>query len=338
MMMRITNKRKFSLVSLGCTVILTLVIFRFVWGSGEILKTGDIEIIQGEKAADVWRALVNEGYADRTIPWKYYGRNNNAASKIQAGVYHVEAGESVPNVMKRFVLGETKLNEQSVTFPEGFTEHQVAARVADRQGSTAAAFLHEIQPSIYAEKFLFLSGLPVNRTLEGYLFPDTYRIGKDDTPKDVIVRMLGNFDKKVTQELREEVRAQHRTLDEIIIMASIIEKEVRNTGDMALVSGILWKRFDTDEGLYTDATLEYIVNKNGALTVQDLATDSPYNTRKYRGLPPGPISNPGLSAILATIRPEQSDYFYYLTTKDGQTIFAKTNDEHNRNKAKYLHS
>lgn len=336
-MMRITDKRKFSLVSLGGAIILVLILFRFVWGSGEILKSGDIEIIQGEKAADVWRALVNEGYADRTIPWKYYGRNNNAASKIQAGIYHVEAGESVPDVIKRFVLGETKSNEQSVTFPEGFTQHQVAARVADRQGSTAAAFLDETKPSMYAEKFLFLSGLSLNRTLEGYLFPDTYRIGKDDTPKDVIVRMLRNFDTKVTQELREEARVQHRTLDEIIIMASIIEKEVGNTGDMALVSGILWKRFDANEGLYADATLEYIVNKNGELTVQDLAMDSPYNTRKYRGLPPSPICNPGLSAIIAAIRPQQSDYFYYLTTKDGQTIFSTTNDEHNRNKTKYLH-
>jgi UPF0755 protein len=148
--------------------------------------------------------------------------------------------------------------------------------------------------------------------------------------------MLGNFDRKMTQELRDEIAQQKRTIDDVVIMASIIEKEVQSVGDMALVSGVLWKRIDANEGLYADATLEYIVNKDGELTAQDLAKDTPYNTRKYRGLPPGPISNPGMSAIIAAIRPQTSDYYYYLTTKDGETVFAKTNDEHNRNKAKYL--
>ncbi len=335
-MISITNKKKFSVISLVFLGIVALGIFRLVWGSGEIQKTGDVEIAQGVKAADVWRMLVNEGYSDRTIPWKYHGRENNAAAKIQAGIYHLEQGEKVALVLSRFVRGETKSDEQSVTFPEGFTENQVAARVADRQGITVKEFLQEVAPAQFAERFQFLTDLPKGRTLEGYLFPDTYRLAKNDAPEDIIVRMLANFNTKVTQELRDEAAQQKRTLDEIIIMASIIEKEVQSKDDMALVSGVLWKRIDNNEGLYTDATLEYIVNKDGELTVQDLAKDTPYNTRKYRGLPPGPISNPGLSAILAAIRPQKSDYYYYLTTKEGETVFAKTNDEHNRNKAKYL--
>src|SRR3989344_9634867 len=334
-MIAITNKKKF-IVNIFIVVIIALVAFRLVWGSGEIQKAGDIEIAQGAKAADVWRMLVNEGYSDRTIPWKYFGRDDNAAAKIQAGTYHLEQGEKVSLVLSRFVRGETKSNEQSVTFPEGFTEKQIAARIADRQGVVVKDFLQESTPAHFAEKFPFLLNLSKSRTLEGYLFPDTYRLAKDDVPKDVIVRMLANFNAKVTQELRDEAKAQNRTLDEIVIMASIIEKEVQSAEDMALVSGVLWKRIDDNEGLYADATLEYIVNKDGELTVGDLLKDTPYNTRKYRGFPPGPISNPGLSAILAAIRPQKSDYYYYLTTKEGKTIFAKTNDEHNRNKAKYL--
>lgn len=334
-MITITNKKKFVLNIVGLCIII-FIIFRLVWGSGEIKKTGDIEITQGEKAADIWRMLVNDGYADRTIPWKYYGRNNNNAEKIQAGIYHIEQGEHVAAVLERFVRGEVNSNEQSVTFPEGFTEAQVAARVADRQGIISAEFLQEAKPSLYTDKFSFLVALPKNRTLEGYLFPDTYRIAKDDTPKDVIVRMLANFDKKVPQELRDEAKQQKRTLDDVIIMASIIEKEVPHPQDMATVAGIFWKRLDEGQGLYADSTIRYALKKSDELTVQDLATDSPYNTRKYKGLPPGPISNPGLSAILAAIRPEKSDYYYYLTDKDGNTIFAKTNDEHNRNKVKYL--
>lgn len=335
-MITITNKKKFSAVVCIGIALIVYILFRFIWGSGEIRKTGDIQIAQGEKATDVWRMLVNEGYSDRTIPWKYYGRNNNNATKIQAGEYRVEAGENISVVLDRFVRGEANKNEQSVTFPEGFTEAQVATRAADRQGTTAKEFLQYATPSVYKEKFSFLATLAKTRTLEGYLFPDTYRIAKDDTSKDVIVRMLANFDKKVTPELREEAKTQHRTLDQIVIMASIIEKEVPHPQDMPIVAGIFWKRLDEGQGMYADSTIRYALKNSDELTVQDLATDSPYNTRRYKGLPPGPISNPGISAILAAIRPQATDYYYYLTDKNDTAIYAKTNEEHNRNKVKYL--
>jgi UPF0755 protein len=335
-MVAVTNSKKFTLVLLLTLVVVGLILFRMAWGSGTIKKTGDIEIAHGDTAAQIWRSLVEEGYSDRTIPWKYYGRADNAAAKIQAGTYHVEKGEKISQVVQRFARGDVQTNEFSVTFPEGFTLSQVAARYADRTGKTPQSFLDDAKVDKYAERFSFLKDVPKGRSLEGYLFPDTYRITADDTAEDVILRMLGNFDRKVSKEVRDEALKTGRTLDEIMNMASIIEKEVRNEKDMAMVSGILWKRVDDKEGLYADATLEYIVEKNGNLTAQDLALDTPYNTRKYRGLPPTPIDNPGLNAILAAMHPEKSDYYYYLTAKDGTTVFAKTNDEHNRNKVKYL--
>lgn len=335
-MISITSPKKFTLHVLIACVVIGIVLFRIVWGSGSMQKTGDIEISQGQSASQVWRMLVDEGYSDRTIPWKYYGRMDNAAAKIQAGVYHVEKGESISGVVKRFAIGDVQTKEFSVTFPEGFTLDQIAARYADRTGKTAKEFLDEAVVGKYADKFSFLKDLQGERNLEGYLFPDTYRITPDDSPEDVIMRMLGNFDTKITEGVREEIARQDNTLDEIINMASILEKEVQTEKDMAMVAGVLWKRIGDGEGLYVDATLEYVVEKNGELTVQDLALDTPYNTRKYRGLPPTPINNPGLTSILAAIRPEASEYYYYLTAKDGTTIFAKTNDEHNRNKLKYL--
>ncbi len=331
----ITNSRKFSLTLLAIVLIAGGALFRLVWGSGEIVKTGTIEIRQGEDASRIWRRLVEEGYSDRTIPWKYYGRMDNAAAKVQAGVYQVEKGENISRVLDRLVRGDVQTNEFSVTFPEGFTLAQIASRYADRTGKSAEEFIRQAHVNNYADRFSFLVSLPGTRTLEGYLFPDTYRITPDDEPDDVIMRMLGNFDRKVPQDMRENL-PEGRTLGDIIIMASIIEKEVQSDADMALVSGVLWKRIKNGEGLYVDATIEYLVEKNGNLTAADLAIDSPYNTRKYRGLPPGPISNPGLRAIDAAIHPEESEYYYYLTAQDGTTVFSKTNDEHNRNKAKYL--
>jgi len=334
-MISVTNPRKFTTIVLITAIIVGALIFRFVWGSGVMLKTGDVRIAQGEAGSQVWRALVEEGYSDRTIPWKWYGRSGSA-EKIQAGTYHVEKGERIKAVLQRFISGDANQNELSITFPEGFTLKQVAERLEQRGIGTAKDFAQEAVASKYSDEFSFLKDLPPNRSLEGYLFPDTYRIAKDDTVHDVIMRMLGNFDKKITQDIREEGKKNERTLDEVINMASILEKEVQSKQDMALVSGVLWKRFDNQEGLYVDATIEYIVEKKGNLTAKDLAIDSPYNTRKYRGLPPAPINNPGLTAIMAALRPEQSDYYYYLTAHDGTTIFAKTNDEHNANKVKYL--
>jgi len=335
-MVAILNRKKFTLNILVILVVILALLFRIVWGSGVMKKTGDIEIAQGKSAAEIWRTFVDDGYSDRTIPWKYYGRKNNAAAKIQAGKYHVEKGEKISEIVRRLATGDVRLKEFSVTFPEGFTLEQIAARFADRTGKTKESFLETAKVQPYADRFSFLNTIPTTRSLEGYLFPDTYRITPEDTPHDVIMRMLGNFDKKVSQELREEAISKSRTLDEVVNMASILEKEVQSEKDMALVAGVLWKRISEGEGLYVDATLEYIVEKNGALTVQDLALDTPYNTRKYRGLPPTPINSPSLRAMLAAIRPEASEYYYYLTAKDGTTIFAKTNDEHNRNKVKYL--
>lgn len=120
-------------------------------------------------------------------------------------------------------------------------------------------------------------------------------------------------------------------------MASIIEREVISNEDMALVSGVLWQRFDDDVGLAADATVRYALDKwDAPLTAADLQSDSPYNTRRFKGLPPGPISNPGLRALIASVRPEASDFYYYLSSPSGETIFSRTLDEHNTNKAKHL--
>ncbi len=145
--------------------------------------------------------------------------------------------------------------------------------------------------------------------------------------------MLNNFKNKLSTELTKK---HQRPLHDYIIMASIIEKEVRSKKDKKIVSGILWKRIKNNWTLGADATLLY-KKDNNIITYKDLQTDSKYNTRKNLGLPPTPISNPGLDSILSAIYPEESPYFFYLTTLDtGKVIYAKTNEEHNLNKQKYL--
>ena len=329
--------RRFIFISISLVFVIALIGWLLIWMSSSIRKDGEVVIESGQAARQLWTRLTEEGFTSNTLSWRYYAWRTDAATRLQAGTYALEAGEHVKDVVNRFIRGEAIPDELTITYPEGFTIEQMAARTSNRGIGSPEEFIRTAVPANFQQRFSFLADIPSDRSLEGYLFPDTYRVSADDTPHDVIIRMLVTFDTKVTAQLRQEAEASGRTLDQIIIMASIIEREVQTDADMAKVAGVLWKRFDDGVGLDADATVRYAVNKwDEPLTINDLRIDSPYNSRRFRGLPPGPISNPGLRAILAAIRPEATDYYYYLSTPEGETIFSKTLDEHNVNKARYL--
>jgi UPF0755 protein len=187
----------------------------------------------------------------------------------------------------------------------------------------------------YSSEFDFLQDKPENESIEGYLFPDTYQIAKGESCEEMLNTMLSNFDKKLTLNLRTEIKNQRKSIFDVVIMASLIEKEVRTFDDKKIVSGILWKRMAVGMPLQLDATINYITGKSDpSATIKDTKIDSPYNTYKYKGLPKGPISNPGINSIIAAIYPSQTDYWYYLA--DGRTIFSKTLEEHNAAAKMYL--
>ena len=339
-MIRIEQPGRFIAFILSAALLLVLIGFggfRLAAGPAIIEKSGELVVAEGSAAKDIWQKAADEGFTEGTIWWRYYAWRKGAASSIKAGTYQLGVGEKVSQVIGRLVAGGTGPREVSITYPEGFTLEQMAARTAASGIGTADEFMQAATPAAFTGELTFLAEIPPGRDLEGYLFPDTYRVFADDTPADVIRRMLGTFNERFSAELFREARERGRTLDQIVIMASIIEREVQKDEDMALVAGVLWKRFDDGLGLAADATVRYALDKwDEPLTAQDLALDSPYNTRRYRGLPPGPLSNPGLRALVAAVRPAPSDYYYYLSTPAGETIFSRTLDEHNVNKAEYL--
>jgi len=201
-----------------------------------------------------------------------------------------------------------------------------------------------LEPKDFSLEFDFLSDKPNYYGLEGYLFPDTYRIYTDATLEDVIVKMLDNFGKKLTPQMRADIAKQGKTIYQIITMASLIEKEapINNSDsenrDAKIISGIFWDRLKIGQALQSDATLSYILQDNKPQhSGRELEIDSPYNTYKHPGLPPGPICNPGLVAIEAAIYPIYTDYNYFLTPTDSQAvIYAVTYEQHLQNKYKYL--
>ena len=236
---------------------------------------------------------------------------------MQAGDYYLPKPESGFKIAWRIAEGKHDIATVKITIPEGFTDRKISA-------------LFDSQFTIFNHS-LFERQAP-----EGYMFPDTYFIQVNATATSTIKLLKDNFTRKIFP-LMPEVNKSGHSLDEIITMASIIENEANTKEDRGLVSGILWRRIALGVPLQVDASLTYINGKTSAqMTAGDLKTNSPYNTYLYPGLPPTPISNPGLESIEAALSPTVSPYMFFLTGDDGKMHYAKTFDEHKANKAKYL--
>jgi UPF0755 protein len=264
-----------------------------------------------------------------------------------AGTFELSPSMTTREIERTLSQGEPVSNERSITVLEGWTLDDIAAYLERENVAAADAFHAETGRSAafarpgelpdWNSSFDFLRGRPESATLEGYLFPDTYRIYVGSDAKAVVRRLLQNFGAKLTPELRAEIGRSGRELHEIITMASVIEREVHGDEDRRLVSDIFWKRVGAGMGLQADSTVNYVTGRNKpAVSYKETQIDSPWNTYKYRGLPAGPIGNPGMSAILAALRPEPNPYWYFLTDRQGNVHYARTIDEHNANKAKYL--
>ncbi|MEK7583767.1 MAG: endolytic transglycosylase MltG, partial [Patescibacteria group bacterium] len=224
-----------------------------------------------------------------------------------------------------------------ITLIEGWTLDEYAGRL-DENGFSPEVFLALTRDlPLWRDSYDFLTSVPSGQSLEGYLFPDTYSIDAAKDAEQLMRKMLDNFSEKLTPELRKQVAGSGRTLHEVITLASIIEREVAKPEDRRLVADIFLKRLRDGIGLQSDATVNYIT-KSGRTrsTAADLDIDSPYNTYKYRGLPPGPIGNPGIDAITAALDPQPNDYYYFLTDTDGGVHYARTFDEHQKNRELYL--
>ncbi len=239
--------------------------------------------------------------------------------KVIAGDYLFEKRETAWKIAARVIHGQTDIAAVRVTVIEGLNNSEIA-------GLFSQKFL-----GFKSDQFLILA-----KDKEGYLFPDTYFMTPDVKLEKIIQTMNENFVKKISP-LHEQINNSSRSLADIITMASIIEKEAGGDDDRKIISGILWKRIDKKMPLQVDASFIYILGKSSSeLTLDDLKTDSLYNTYKYLGLPPGPIGNPGLKSIIAALEPESSPYFFYLHDKDGMIHYARNFEGHKQNKSKYL--
>ncbi len=238
---------------------------------------------------------------------------------VMAGTYYLERKISLLPLISRLVQGKYDVAPYKVTIPEGANNLEIAK------------ILKKEIPNFNDQKFLQAAA-----KLEGRLFPDTYFLVHGVSEEDVIEKMVSNFDDKV-HDLQTAIADSGRKLDEVIVMASLIEEEARKEDDQRMISGILWKRIEQGMPLQVDAVFAYIIGKSTyELTKQDLKTDSPYNTYKYKGLPPGAITNPGLRAIRAAVYPKDNPFLYYLSDRQGKMHYALSYKDHLQNAKLHL--
>lgn len=277
-----------------------------------------VSIEAGESLQSITNYLYENHIIKSKVTFQTHVIIQGGEKKMKAGDYLLDSREGPADLAYRFVHGEYHLTVTKITIPEGWNTFQMA----DYFGKTLINFDQKT--------FLKLA-----KSKEGYMFPDTYFVSPGIKPDRLIDLMQKNFE--VKKDMVQGIATTTLSLKDVIIMASILEEEARTTDSRRIIAGILWKRLSLGMPLQVDSTFSYINGKNTyELTLDDLAIDSPYNTYIYKGLPPGPIGNPGADAIFAAIHPIATKYLYFLSSKSGKMYYATTFEQHKRNKELYL--
>lgn len=296
-----------------------------------------ITIASGMNAAQVAAVLKKAGVISSASLFTAVADLSGSWKNLHAGTFIFKEGMSALDALK--TLAVKGPSEISVTIPEGFTLKQIAERLVEAKIVKSADALFavtgtpgkftKVDPALAAD-YPFLAAKPADVSLEGYLFPDTYRFYADTEPVVIVRRFLDNYKDKVGALAPIP---DHRALT----VASLVEEEVKDAADRAKVADIIGRRLFNGMPLQLDSTVNYITGKSlAAVSLADRDTASPWNTYLNKGLPPGPICNPGLSSLRAALAPTPNLYLYFLTTPDGMVIYSKTLVEHNAAKAKYL--
>lgn len=304
-------------------------------------------IKKGDTVTSIARNLREKELILDEDAFKSYAKQNGIDRKIIAGRFLLSQNLTIPEIAEK--ITNANQGEVTLTIPEGTTIRGIDEKLVALGAIEPGEFIKATKEFTNYSKYPFLDEEKMKKLphpLEGFLFPDTYFIDLSHyNNQDLIDLMLKNFAAKVPEDFIDNKgekltgtsgEPQFVSLYDIITMASILEKEVKTDKDRKIVAGVLWKRLEENWFLGADATLLYLKNDR-TIDYQDLQEESPYNTRNRHGLPLGPIGNPGFDNIDAAGNPDTSPYYFYLTKPGtGEVVYARTNDEHNANKARYL--
>lgn len=298
----------------------------------------------GQSVETIANQLKAQGLISDAELFRRYVQYKGLDAAIQAGTYTLRQTMTIPEIAQ--VLQAAKAPEQQVTLPEGRRMEELATVIAEQTTIAPDAFLQLAQTgwqeTDLATQYDFLAGIPISATLEGYLFPDTYRLHLEATPYDLVDRMLANFERQITPEIRRNFEAHGLTLHQGVTLASIVEREAVVPAERPVIAGVYHNRLRDGWPLSACPTVQYALGYQpeeedwwkSQLYFSDLEINSPYNTYRNQGLPPAPIANPGLAAIQATAQPAETEYYFFMVdcaAGDGSHLFAKTETEHMAN-------
>ncbi|SIQ25563.1 UPF0755 protein [Alkalispirochaeta americana] len=296
-----------------------------------------VEVLPGQGLRQVSRELAAAGLVPSARLLEWYGRHQGYQTRLQAGRYQVSPVFAPVEIMREIVAGNAVFEEITITIPEGWTLEHIAIHLEEIGLFEEDRFR---QAAVMQERYrdlAFLEALEEGDLLEGYLFPATYRVFPESTPESVVRRMLGTFGNRVSPRLRQEIADQGRRLHDVITLASIVQKESAGVGEMPDVAGVFWHRLQIGMRLESDATVNYVLGTNRRQpTFADTAVQHPYNTYRNAGLPPGPIGNPGMDAILAAVHPADTAYLFFLHKTNNEIVLSRTFRDHLAAKARYL--
>lgn len=331
------SDKNFLLVLGGLTLFPLLIVAAIFWWSFGLLpvdttntKVVTLVINKGEGIGDISAKLAEQKLIRSPLHFQIYVFLSKMAHKVQAGRFRLSPAMTLPEISLLLTKGQ---NDVVITVIEGLRAEQIGDLLVEKGFPINQA---KWQAEVKAEG------------LEGRLFPDTYFFPANGDQKTLLQLMKNNFEKKVLGSLSLEIKKSGLSLNQILALAAIVERESRTEADRRLVAGILLKRWQKGWPLQADATVQYAVADTGCktatecdwwpkkLTQSDLATASPYNTYRNKGLPPGPICNPGLAAIKAVLTPQESSYWYYLSDAEGKIHYAQTEPEQTANINLYL--
>ena len=299
-------------------------------------ETVTIEIEQGESTWDIAAKLKENDLIDYEAVFYLKVRESGVAGKLRYGTFTFHKESGLAEILEVLTTGGAQKDSVMFTIPEGYTIELIAKKLEKEGICTEAEFLEAVQKDY---DYWFLEDIPedeaIRYKLQGFLYPETYAITEDMTAEDIVNVMLKQFDKEFTDDLRKQMKEQNKTIFEVVIEASMIERETMIDSEKAMVAGVIKNRLEIDMKLQIDPTALYPLT-NGLydktrVTYDDIAIDSPYNTYVYKGLPVGPIANPSILSLEAALNPVEHEYYYYHTDKeknDGSHIFSKTYEEH----------
>jgi UPF0755 protein len=299
----------------------------------------------GENFNDVTQSLYDTKLVRNTVVFRLRARMLDAEQRLQAGDFFLRRNMTIDEILE--TITNARLVERRVTVPEGLRLEQIAQLLKEK-GWNSEKFIELVRKGDFPQ-FSFLKDKPQGASVEGFLFPETYTFTAGMSEEDIVETMLKQFGEQYNTKLREKA-GKSIGIYKIVTMASLIERETAKADERAIVSSVFYNRLWGDMPFQTDPTASWardteLFKKDvsfsrwwRAPTKEDLNIDSPYNTYKYKGLPPGPICNPGLASLIAATEPATTEYLFFVATgdKEGSHAFAKTLEEHNENIKKYL--